>query len=243
MPEFIQDPQDPNKVTVRFSQEERERLPTLAHRDKPIIRYMSLPKFLSMIVTRSIWFSRPDKFSDEYEGFAVINIEDATAKEIADSFRKMSFINCWNYFRRESFHMWHIYGGPDKYGIGVISTVQNVKDSIQDEYIKSRVEAYTIKYVPAYEIYDGLNGLIVNTRKKEWYDYEEEVRFIDYQGFVQDQTGEAVNIDVNLMIQQVILSPYVDDWFVAVIHDLLEKYGINKDLIIRSELRDSMLNR
>lgn len=139
--------------------------------------------------------------------------------------------------------MWHIYGGPDKYGVGVVSTVKAVIDNIEDEYIRSRTKAYEIKYVQHDKIYDGINGLVVNTRKKEWYDYEEEIRFIDYQGIELDDPGQSVSINIKPMITKIILSPYVEDWFLFIFQDLLEKYGLDRSLVVRSELRDTMLKK
>jgi len=38
--------------------------------DKPIWRYMDLPKFVSMLAARGLWFTKAAKFHDDpYEGF------------------------------------------------------------------------------------------------------------------------------------------------------------------------------
>ncbi len=243
MPIITEDPDNPNIKHVQFSNEELDEMPAIAGNDTPIIRYLTIPKLLGMLVSKSIWFVRPDKFSDEYEGFSVINIDDENAKETADFFRKTGYVNCWNWFRRESFHLWHIYGGSDKYGLAITSTVEKFKNSIADENIKSTTDAYLINYVEPYRTYDGINGLICNTRKKNWYDYEEEIRFINYQGYEVPNAGENVELDIVSMIDSIILSPYVDDWFIPAFKDLIQKYGLNPDIVKKSEIRDSMLNK
>ena len=41
--------------------------------EAPVIRYIDIVEFFSILQTKSIWFSRPDQFSDEYEGFSTIS--------------------------------------------------------------------------------------------------------------------------------------------------------------------------
>ncbi|MBK7095630.1 MAG: hypothetical protein IPH57_11470 [Saprospiraceae bacterium] len=126
MPTFTNDPDNPNIVHVKFSEEElRTSTGTIVPDETPIIRYMSLSKFYSLLTSESLWFPRVDQFSDEFEGLAVIN----TPSEAADYFRKLSLVSCWNYFITESFPLWKIYLGNEPAGIGLVSTVGDFKES------------------------------------------------------------------------------------------------------------------
>jgi hypothetical protein len=92
-------------------------------------RYIDLWKFEKMLTSKSIYFSRADKFKDPFEGkftpdysshlspsdaafYEAYKIKpvDPVAKETAhDSIRKCTFISCWHMAKIESPRMWDVY--------------------------------------------------------------------------------------------------------------------------------------
>ena len=140
----------------------------------PIIRYMDLVKFLSLIRLESIHFTRPDKFSDQYEGLSTIDV-DSDSFKYADTFRQMSVVSSWNHYQTESFPLWKIYLGGSKYGVAIISDVGSFKDSIISKSVLTSLMPYGVRYVAPSYTYHGMNASIIISRKKDFYEFEKEV--------------------------------------------------------------------
>jgi hypothetical protein len=205
-----------------------------------IIRYMNLSKFLDLLVNKSLWFASMHTFSDEYEGRALIR-EEYRNEDAVNFFRNISQVSCWNHFQTESFPLWKIYLGGDKIGVAIVSTIRAVKESISDENLIESIEAYAIEYVDPQDSSDQTNDLIQVTIKKNFYQYENEIRFVHRDNSGHDNSGSAISIDVDKMVNQIILSPYTPYWAEKSIKDLVEKYGINPNKITNSIVKDGML--
>ncbi len=204
----------------------------------PVIKYMDIVKFFNILFTNSLWFARLDQFSDSYEGFATVNIEDS-AKEVADRFRKRSIVSCWNHFRVESFPLWKIYLGGNKNGVAIISNVGLLKKSLINPENLGRLYAYGIDYVSPDYTWHGLNSSIVASRKKQFYSYEEEVRF----AFEADNQpiGKAIKINPSILISEIILSPYMETWVKDLIVNILYEKNLSVIPLRDSIIRDRML--
>ena len=97
------------------------------------------------------------------------------------------------------------------------------------------------------KMYDGnLNYPVLH--KHTAYAYEDEVRLIFHINkpyWEVDWTKEEVEegkyilTDVSLLIDEIIISPYSAKWFMDLIQDITQKYGLNK-IISRSTL--SLIN-
>lgn len=91
-------------------------------RDIKIWRYMDMAKFISMLVTESLWFSSAAKFDDPFEGshskMYVALMEKLKQTEMrkkgniefAKQLPKYTYINCWHMRESESYGVWKIYG-------------------------------------------------------------------------------------------------------------------------------------
>jgi hypothetical protein len=113
-------------------------------RNATIWRYMDVPKFLSMLTTRSLWFSRADSFEDKWEGLSqhspYRSKRPATPaatyweqtieknKRWRKSLCKLVFINSWT-LDAESIPMWKIYGSFDK-GIAIQSSTERFRKHV-----------------------------------------------------------------------------------------------------------------
>jgi hypothetical protein len=187
-----------------------------------------------------LWFARPDQFSDEYEGFSTIGNREES-RETADIFRRMSVVSCWNHFKSESFPLWKIYLNNSKYGVAIVSTVEKVMESITDQEQKKYINPFAVTYVPPDYDYDGINADIAISRKKNFYQYEDEIRFaLNYGGYSHDQ-GEAVGIEPSRLIEQIITSPYMPVWVEDMIKDVMGKYGLASVPIKPSIVKDTLL--
>lgn len=223
---------------IQLTKEEiRRNTTTHLYGPHPIARYMDLNKFYSLITSESLWFSRADFFTDELDGLAVVDPEN----EIADKFRKSSYINCWNLFNHESLALWHSFVGRDKGGVILVSTVSDVENCF-DEKETEFINPLRVQYVDLDERYDGINNELLVSRKKIYYTHEQEIRFNYYKGIPvdPDKTGILVNVDTKRLIKNIILSPYMPPWMEATVKDILKKYGLNPELR-KSGIRDHIL--
>ena len=103
-------------------------------------RYMSLPKFLDMLSTASLYFCLADRFDDPYEGL----MSDRFAESMKNGASTLGFeqthvmltrhrtdfyLNSWHLSDAEDAGMWRLYAGVDG-GIAVRSTYSRLKQAL-----------------------------------------------------------------------------------------------------------------
>ena len=128
---------------------------TLPDDNETIWRYMRVEQFISMLMTKSLWFVRGNilRNIDPYEGqlpnpnlsisaeelisslFGGIELKSDEIKRAVESHRDIqdlirfnTLVNCWNKFNYESRAMWKVYG-KGKNCIAVKSDVGSLKKS------------------------------------------------------------------------------------------------------------------
>jgi len=152
--------------------------------------------------------------------------------------KSVTCIDCWNKGESESYALWKIYSGIDK-GIMIKSNVERVMKAFENT--TEKVHLSDVRYIDfnsdAMEI--GNFNFPIRYKDKA-YSYEEEVRLIhkvNYRGgFTYDwsnekiESGKNITVDLDLLIEEIVLSPFAPEWFAEIIQDLLEKYGLRKDL-------------
>lgn len=115
--------------------------------DAVIWRYMSFVKFVSILAEHSLYFSRPFRFDDRWDGLFPPSYFSNTihyAKEhgvpcddFVEDFAKRRkrhryghFVNCWHISDHESDAMWRLYGlAPE--GVAIQSTKRSVQDCLR----------------------------------------------------------------------------------------------------------------
>jgi hypothetical protein len=115
--------------------------------DAPLWRYMSFTKYVSLLETGSLYFSRADQLGDPYEGStSSANLQlrpafygaeaasrmGAAIAPLARMIRAFTFVSCWYMSTYESAAMWSLYsdGGPS---VAVQTTFRRLLESIQDD--------------------------------------------------------------------------------------------------------------
>ena len=119
---------------------------TLPNNEDTLWRYMSFEKFVSILKTESLFYTKAYKFEDTFEGIrpqlivdAYINALRRHAPEehaqgvikIIEIMKKHVMCNCWHQNEEESKAMWDNYGRPNS-GIVIKTTVQKLKNSLSD---------------------------------------------------------------------------------------------------------------
>jgi hypothetical protein len=108
-----------------------------------IWRFIDPPKLLDMLTTRSLYFTRGDKFDDPYECMPPDEYMEAVKQgnpnlggvnrqtRLFHYYRAEYYISCWHMSPHESAGMWKLYAGVDA-GIAIKSTYSRLKCALRD---------------------------------------------------------------------------------------------------------------
>lgn len=229
-------------------------------------RYMDLPKLVSILDKQSLFFTRGDLFSDTFEGsYPRLNVlgrsqippgiaaQDipkfqqamASLEKVNKLWPKHIGISCWHLNNHESAAMWQLYLQSNE-GVAIQSTYKKLKDSfsVAAEDISLGVINY-IDYETDY--FDPGNMLNPFVHKRKSFEHEKEVRAIIMKwpsstGSAVDvckitiQGGMAIPVGLELLIENIYISPASPQWFVDVVTSIVHKFGYS------FPIRQSILN-
>ena len=238
-----------------------------AQLDAPVWRYIDVAKYLSMLQSRALFFSRLDRLGDPFEGsLPRANIEsDAAAMEemfrsvptLSDdekrrrlvSIRESSgllgramtrwcAVNCWHINGHESAAMWETYA---RAGAGV--AVRSTFDRLRRSFDQSPTTVYlgTVEYIDYAADFIPPGNLFSRVlRKRKSFEHERELRAVVCQMGGSDQgldfdyspweIGLNIEIDLQVLVERVHVSPTAPAWFAAVIRDATSRYGFDWDV-------------
>src|SRR5258708_6357986 len=139
--------------------------------DTVIWRYVSLPKFLSLVASQALFFARADRLGDPFEGTFPTQNLDPTYESVAEvvgpyianaagekerltqkfldgvrSLRPKTLINCWYSSPHESAAMWGLYAGEEG-GVCIQSTVGSLKRSLHHHGAVPEVFIGAVRYI------------------------------------------------------------------------------------------------
>jgi hypothetical protein len=123
-------------------------------------RYVTFEKFVALLQTRALWFSRADLLEDRFEGSYTVPATERLrrmfpnvpqlAVRIGPNFEKVMrampkfhHINCWHINDQESAAMWAIYAGLGK-GVAIRSTFSRLIRSLQG---KDEIYVGVVNYI------------------------------------------------------------------------------------------------
>ena len=225
--------------------------------DATLWRYMSFTKFVSLLAKRSLFFTRADKLGDPFEGsLSIVTIQrrpvvhqnipeeyrTLLANHIKD-LRRHVLVSCWHENEQESDAMWKLYAGYGE-GIAIKTDFRSLKHSLTGT---EAVHIGRVNYVDYETTYIRENEpLAALMHKRKRFAHENEVRAVIYKPYVSGghiivggptlhETGTYHQVDVPTLIREVIVPPYVEDWFVALVQTTAETFGL-KAPVVRSSL-------
>lgn len=222
-------------------------------KNSTIWRYLDLAKYLDLIHNKRLFFVSPIIFKsdDPYEGsFQHKNLEerscwlgtDVLADKRYDLFdgkyekllrkrilkdERRIVVNCWHINDVESAAMWKIYSSFNK-GIAIRSSIKNLSKSFKEN--EDTIFISKINYGEKLKTQD----ITLWSRflcKREDFKYENELRIISLVTNPQDLINEGIYIavDLNMLIDEIIISPDAPEWFFDLIQDMtINKYKIKK---------------
>jgi hypothetical protein len=225
-------------------------------------RYMSLDKFINMISTRQLFFSRLDNFPDQLEGTMPIKnkaiiaddikelpshseaIQFSERKEIiVNSYRGFTLANCWSKNDAESFALWKIYLDGAKHGVAIQTSYDKLKKSVSSQ--TNDILFGEVEYVNEL---DSIQQQTISLRKIPPYIFENEVRAVIFnqftkegprKGFPKYKYGLSVHVDIENLIEKIYMPPLSPKWYEETVFNLIQKYGYNF-LLVPSEIKEKL---
>lgn len=158
-------------------------------------RYMSFARYMLLLNTSKLWFSRVDKFDDPFEGAvtpfnAIIRDNQMSGSEILshpgiqghfdwfhEGRRRMHYANCWHMSNIESNAMWEKY--PSTETVAVVSDRSGFREGLltEREIFLGRMEYKN--YLPdTTDSVNDSNGFGPIFTKRNNFEYEKEVRAV-----------------------------------------------------------------
>lgn len=154
------------------------------------------------------------------------------------------YINCWHLGEFESMAMWKGYGGGP-YGVAIKSTYGALDESLPDyldgivlddgNKIDEPIFLGPVEYIDhkstSLRLRNENNVFSPFMYKSLAYRNECELRAV-YNSTRMPigghyPPGEYVDIDLNVLIEEIVISPLAPAWFTALIPQLCEQYGFN----------------
>ena len=234
------------------------------HPSNVVWRYMSLEKFIYLLLESKLVFTQAARFTDQNE-FALhirrveaelnkrnrppeaLYEEEELAMDRTKTLKAQTYVSSWSLGRFESYALWKIYLGGSTTGVAVRTTVSRLQKSIETSlYDLAIAKVRYTNYLPADAGYDDL--LICS--KMSSYDYEKELRLY-FTHIQKPGSGWAaflpttqppvlgVDVDLNELIDTIYLSPFSGEWFRTSFRKMIKKLAPNlKAEIKTSEVRD-----
>jgi hypothetical protein len=222
-------------------------------------RYVDFTKFISYLEKNALFFVRSDQLADKYEGkFTKKDVALWKEKlqphsklsqiEIYDRLRKSVHISSWHINENESAAMWEICLQSVE-GVVLKSTFKRLKDSFI-HHKEDDIYIGTVNYID-YSKNTIPSGNIFNPflYKRKAFEHEKELRAVIIKPSLRKKTlgkhnfsyihpkwlGIHVKTDLEILIDKIIVSPDVPDWFIDLVSSLVKKFELNKK-VEQSEL-------
>lgn len=150
--------------------------------------------------------------------------------------RRIICVSCWNKFDEESAALWKIYSDYNK-GIMIKSSINQLTKSLKKQ--PKEIQLSEVKYINYQKdvIPNHINFPFFHKQKA--FSYENEIRMLHqvvgtglFQDWAKEEVEEGLFVEVDLddLIDEIILSPGSPTWFHKLVEDVAKKYGLNKNI-------------
>jgi len=234
------------------------RINNVPHGNTVIWRYLSLDKFLDLIVSKELFFTNAAKMTDKYEGLIPKRNQEYLLKQIrkegyslkdaeiesqkrlhqTNSLRELTLLNCWTINQHESYALWKIYLGGAKSGVAIKTTVGKLTRAIKkgNDHFDEDIFISKVNYTDFIREEPESRFNVITTKNK-FYEYEKELRLFIFhyplsEGGIKTpynlSIGRRLKIDIYELIDEIYLSPFTGRWFDNTINELIKQ--INPEL-------------
>jgi hypothetical protein len=229
-----------------------------------IWRYMGLDKFLDLITHSRLFFANVQNLTDQYEvslpsdlarrhveltekerSSTLTEEEQDLLKRMSDAIHTLALVNCWSLGRTESYALWKVYLGGAQAGVAIRTTLSSLRKAIMEGSDLGGIDIYTgeVEYTERLDE-DAISVFSLVTMKREFYEYEKEVRLILLDSeevakeaqpvtgipltsvvspVIKPSPGRYVKVDVPTLVGKLYLSPFMGAWFKDAIVEILKK--------------------
>ena len=141
--------------------------------------------------------------------------------------RLHTYVNCWHKNDFESEAMWKLYCPDIKQGIAIKTTYGKLFNALNK---KRYIQIGEIQYIDYTKRL--LEGDDAFWYKRKSFEHEKEVRAIihHYQG-LEEPVGLNITVPISDLIDAIYISPMAPQWFVEIVKDVSEKYGLAKPIL------------
>ena len=215
---------------------------------------MSFAKFVAILHTRTLFFPSLANLQDSFEGSFpdanvdliadILQYEEETPEEQAFALkdfldlnrknRRSFVVNCWFQGESESFAMWKLYADGGE-GVAIKSNVSSLMNCFKGG---QPVFVSPVQYIDYKS--DTIDDLAFFARalvKRKGYEHEAEVRAyysdipmkdgeVDMSPESYERPGVSRQIDVDVLIEEVIVTPEAGSWFLELVKVVAAQYGL-----------------
>jgi hypothetical protein len=206
-------------------------------------RYMDFTKFVALISSQKLFFSRSDRFHDPFEGsYSKVNqalrlrvYKDmseeqrvAMLSQVADFskwVRQWTYISSWHANQYESAAMWTLYAKTNE-AVAIETEYKSLASVLPRDVYLGMINYidYQAEWLP-----EG-NSFYPFMHKRKSFEHEKEVRAIiqDIASPVGDRenskSGQLVAVDLESLIKRIHISPTAPTWFFDLVSEVVKKY-------------------
>jgi hypothetical protein len=214
---------------------------------------MDLSKYVSLLHSAALFFSRVDCMDDPYEGaashanrsfrpdFDARGVPQAVLDDLSPHRqweRQWTFINCWHMNEYESDAMWRLYARTTD-AVAIQSTFSRLQEVLPSSAFLGVVQYidYNTEWMP-----EG-NAYYRFMHKRRSFEHERELRALiqatplkpdpggsagqifDY--IENTKRGQEAPVELVQLIEKIYVAPTAASWFRDVVKSITAKYGIN----------------
>jgi hypothetical protein len=216
-----------------------------------IWRYLNFTQLLSILERDAIWFNNVNQFDDPYEGtIPKANLEaeiddlvedfDIPRNDMLEIYRNVAgwkdfsvsgaYVNCWNVNEHQSAALWEQYIDSIE-GVAIRTTVSQLRQALnptQKDFVFGNVE-----YIDYDEDIIPRGRLPTIYHKRESFEHEHEFRISHSPENSEEGLGAGfyAKVDKDALIERVVISPIAPDWFSDLVERVLQRYGVDCELI------------
>ena len=217
---------------------------------------MTFAKFMSLLVKRSLWFSRIDKFDDPFEGkypketilrYGPPPLNDNITD--VENARQWMYANCWYISDHESAAMWQLYSSSNE-AIALQSTYELLHLNLPENSYVGEIQYIDFER----DFIDILNMFTPFMHKRLSFAHERELRALiedfetpsiptdrpdtfehDYE-MVNPLAGIEVTVDIHHLVERIYVAPTAQPWFKGVVRRVAIDHGFTESQIVASSL-------
>ena len=220
--------------------------------EQKVWRYMDFAKFIDLLDSEELYFTRPDRFEDKFEGslsheaWEMLRLNQGEAEvtnrvnALKNSAYKHLRISCWHMNDSESIAMWKLYLTAND-GVAIQTTFKKLESVLQ--MLPYEFMLYPVSYVNYDVNFQNADNMLKPFYfKRNGFVHESELRAITFinttkvEKIIDD--GLKIKVPLTELIENVYVSPHAPFWLLDLITRISnERFGIELN-ILKSRLSE-----